>query len=164
MKILSDLQFELIQGYETRDDVYYTSFFYSYISLLRKRVVKLFFFYYLLTLVFSMVRVTPTLVFSVVLYVLCLSFVSYCWSLSCLSSDLTIFVCTSGIFECLQSVSQRFLLFHISTIYEGVDGNIINVLYYIYYRLKPRVKLDGKKSDFFNCNVCLMQGESLFPF
>ena len=41
-----------------------------------------------LTLVLK-VRVTPALVFSVVLGVLCLSFVSFCWSWSCLSSELT---------------------------------------------------------------------------
>ena len=38
------------------------------------------------------------------LCVLCLSFVSFCWPWSCLSSDLTISVCPFGIFE--------FLLFH----------------------------------------------------
>ena len=48
---------------------------------------------------FWRVRVTPALVFSVVWRVLCLSFVSFCLSCSCLSSDLTIFVCPFGIFE-----------------------------------------------------------------
>ena len=32
---------------------------------------------------------------------LCLSFVSFCWPWSCLSSDLTIYVCPFGIFEFL---------------------------------------------------------------
>ena len=50
---------------------------------------------------FYRIRVTPALVFSVVLCVLCLSFVSFCWPWSCLSSDLTIYVCPFGIFEFL---------------------------------------------------------------
>ena len=36
---------------------------------------------------FCRVRVTPAVVFSVVLCVLCLSFLSFCWPCSCLSSD-----------------------------------------------------------------------------
>ena len=41
------------------------------------------------------------LIFSVVLSVLCLSFVSFCWLWFCLSSDLTISVCPFGIFQFL---------------------------------------------------------------
>src|SRR5210317_1120215 len=55
---------------------------------------------------FCRVRVTPALVFSVVLCVLCLSFVSFCWPWSCLSSDLMISVCPFGIFEFLEIYSR----------------------------------------------------------
>ena len=46
----------------------------------------------------------------------------------------------------------------------GVSGNLLHVLQSMYFKLKSCVKLNGKLSDFFNCNVGLMQGESLSPF
>ena len=57
---------------------------------------------------FCRVCVTPALVFSVVLSVLCLSFVSFCWPWSYLSSDLTISVCPFGIFEFLVQINLIF--------------------------------------------------------
>ena len=50
---------------------------------------------------FSRICFNPQLIFSVVLCVLYLSFVSFCWPWSCLSSDFMIFVCSFGNFEFL---------------------------------------------------------------
>ena len=50
-------------------------------------------------IIFCSIYVTLALVFSVVLCVLCLSFISFCWPWSSLSSELTISDCLFGIFE-----------------------------------------------------------------
>ena len=50
------------------------------------------FLYYLCIYVLVIICVTPALVLSVVLGVLCLSFVWFCWPWSCLSADFTISV------------------------------------------------------------------------
>ena len=46
----------------------------------------------------------------------------------------------------------------------GISGNLLNLIKSMYSKLKTCVKLDGEFSDFFHCNVGLMQGESLSPF
>ena len=57
--------------------------------------------YFIIINQFLMNELTSALVFCVVLCVLCLSFVSFCWLWYCLSSNLTISVCPYGIFEFL---------------------------------------------------------------
>ena len=46
---------------------------------------------------------------------------------------------------------------------EGIDGNIIRVIYNLYNKAKSCVKKGQKLSDFFSCNVGVRQGENLSP-
>ena len=46
----------------------------------------------------------------------------------------------------------------------GISGNLLHVLQSMYSKIKSCVKLKGKLSDFFNCNVGLILGEPLSPF
>ena len=45
----------------------------------------------------------------------------------------------------------------------GINGNILRVIHNLYSRAKSCVKLNGKISDYFNCNVGVRQGENLSP-
>ena len=66
------------------------------------------------TPVFYRVRINPALVFSVVLCVLCLSYVSFCWPWTCLSFDL-IFVCLLVISNSFTKL-KHFIKYHNKTI------------------------------------------------
>jgi hypothetical protein len=46
----------------------------------------------------------------------------------------------------------------------GVTGKLLNLIKYMYSKLISSVKHDGNFSDFFSCNIGLVQGESLSPF
>ena len=46
----------------------------------------------------------------------------------------------------------------------GVTGKLLNLIKSMYHKLKSSVKHDGNFSDFFSCNIGLVQGESLSPF
>jgi hypothetical protein len=46
----------------------------------------------------------------------------------------------------------------------GVTGKLLNLIKSMYSKLKSSVKHDGNFSEFFSCNIGLMQGESLSPF
>jgi hypothetical protein len=46
----------------------------------------------------------------------------------------------------------------------GVTGKLLNLIKSMYSKLKSNVKHDGNFSDYFSCNIGLVQGESLFPF
>ena len=46
----------------------------------------------------------------------------------------------------------------------GVTGKLLNLMKTMYSKLKSCVKSDGIFSEFFDCKVGLMQGESLSPF
>ena len=46
----------------------------------------------------------------------------------------------------------------------GISGNLLILIKSMYSKLKTCVKLKGEFSDFFSCNVELMQRESLSPF
>ena len=46
----------------------------------------------------------------------------------------------------------------------GVTGKLLNLIKSMYSKLKSSVKHDGNFSDFFSCNIGLVQGESLSPF
>ena len=46
---------------------------------------------------------------------------------------------------------------------EGIEGNIIRVIYNLYDNAKSCVKKGQKLSDFFSCNVGVRQGENLSP-
>jgi hypothetical protein len=45
----------------------------------------------------------------------------------------------------------------------GVTGKLLNSIKSMYAKLKSSVKHDGNFLEFFNCNIGLMQGESLSP-
>jgi predicted DNA-binding protein YlxM (UPF0122 family) len=45
----------------------------------------------------------------------------------------------------------------------GINGKIINVIYNLYYNAKSCVKVNGKLSDRFSCDVGVRQGENLSP-
>ena len=45
----------------------------------------------------------------------------------------------------------------------GINGKIINVIRNLYSHAKSCVKLDGKLSEYFSCNVGVRQGENLSP-
>ena len=45
----------------------------------------------------------------------------------------------------------------------GITGKLLNVIRSMYSKLKSCVRIDGFCSNFFKCNVGLMQGESLSP-
>jgi hypothetical protein len=45
----------------------------------------------------------------------------------------------------------------------GISGNLLILIKSMYSKLKTCVKLKGEFSDFFSCNVGLMQRESLSP-
>ena len=47
---------------------------------------------------------------------------------------------------------------------EGVTGKILNVAYQLYQNVKSCVELNGKKSDYFCCNIGVRQGDSLSIF
>ena len=50
---------------------------------------------------------------------------------------------------------------YIKLIKEGVTGKILNVAYQLYQNVKSCVELNGKKSDYFCCNIGVRQGDSL---
>ena len=52
---------------------------------------------------------------------------------------------------------------YIKLIKEGVTGKILNVAYQLYQNVKSCVELNGKKSDYFCCNIGVHQGDSLSP-
>ena len=52
---------------------------------------------------------------------------------------------------------------YIKLIKEGVTGKILNVAYQLYQNVKSCVELNGKKSDYFCCNIGVCQGNSLSP-
>ena len=105
------------------------------------------------TKVFWRVHVTPALIVSVVLCVLYLTIVSFCWPRSCLSSDIS--VCPFGIFELLlifwgfllpspkwdeqahstlvvRSASYLFLLFHPNLIQKFIDDvSLVSSIIYL---------------------------------
>ena len=45
----------------------------------------------------------------------------------------------------------------------GINGRMIDVIRNLYSRAKSCVKIDGKLSDYFSCNVGVRQGENLSP-
>ena len=45
----------------------------------------------------------------------------------------------------------------------GVKGKILNVIHNMYENAKSCVKSDGRRSDFFSCNIGVRQGENLSP-
>ena len=45
----------------------------------------------------------------------------------------------------------------------GINGNILKVIHNLYAGAKSCVKLNGKISDYFDCNVGVRQGENLSP-
>ena len=44
-----------------------------------------------------------------------------------------------------------------------MTGKILNVAYELYHNVKSCVELNGKKSDYFSCNIGVRQGDSLCP-
>ena len=45
----------------------------------------------------------------------------------------------------------------------GINGKILNEVISIYEKAKSCVKINGKKSDLFNCNIGVRQGDNLSP-
>ena len=45
----------------------------------------------------------------------------------------------------------------------GVHGNILNVVKSLYSSVKSAVKQNNKHSVFFNCEICVRQGDNLSP-
>ena len=45
----------------------------------------------------------------------------------------------------------------------GINGNLLRVIHNLYAGAKSCVKLNGKMSEYFNCNVGVRQGENLSP-
>ena len=52
---------------------------------------------------------------------------------------------------------------YIKLIKEGVTDKILNVAFQLYQNVKSCVELNGKKSDYFCCNIGVRQGDSLSP-